>query len=188
MSNQIREKRVLWSAANILRGEHVPAADDVMVWSGWFGESPWERDPRAWLPGGWDRLVEVLRAARAGLELRRTRWLLRPHARHVLNDPQRCAKFVEMFGGGVYGLAIDPVALLEPSMVPKWEEHTERVLARLAGFSECIVVSAAGVAGSGDDERVVLDESEGIIKASRVEEIARRVAPAVSIVFAGLDE
>lgn len=151
----------VWCGVNVLEGAvpEVGASGGaaVMTWSGWFGGDPFGRDPRAWMAGGYERLASRLRAATERLEMTGGKWLFRPHARHVLHDAQRCARFVEEFGGARFGLALDPVSMLEASMLGDAEDHVSRVLQRLGGVADCVVVPEGGVRviGEGDEERVV---------------------------------
>lgn len=169
----------IWSEVNLL-SHAVPAArgGTVIVWSGWLGDDPWERDPRAWLPSSYDMLAKRLSAAREGLEATGTRWLIRPHARHVLNDPQRCVRFVAEFGGPTFGLALDPVSMLEPSMMEKAEDHVGRIVERLGGMADCVIMPEHGAAvtgGAGDDERVVFAGREAAVLSA---EVVRRASGA----------
>lgn len=173
-----------WSSANILTHPPNPAPGATIVWSGWFGESAFERDPRAWLPSGWDALAAALRAQRERLEHLGSRWLLRPHARHVLNDPQRCAKLADTFAGPVFGLALDPVAMLEPGMLEKWEDHVERAVGRLAPLAACAVICGADAVGAGEDGRFRFGPEGVTIRAADVREIVRALAPALPLVNA----
>ncbi|MBN8643715.1 MAG: hypothetical protein J0L61_00550 [Planctomycetes bacterium] len=185
-TNQIGRSK--WSSANILSAFPELAPGTTIVWSGWFGDSAFERDPRAWLPSGWDALATALRAQRERLEHLGSRWLLRPHARHVLNDPQRCAKFADTFAGPVFGLALDPVAMLEPGMLEKWEDHVERAVARLAPLAACAVVCGADLAGAGENHFLRLGPKGAAIPVGAVRDIIRARAPTLPILDAADSE
>jgi hypothetical protein len=116
----------------------------------------WERDPRTWSPAAYDQLAARLRSVREHAEHTGTRILLRPHARHILNDPQRCARYLNDFGGPTFGLALDPVSMLEPSMRPTAEEHLVRIMQRLGSHAQWVVLPAGGVkaVGEADDARL----------------------------------
>ncbi|MFM9957338.1 MAG: hypothetical protein ACKVZJ_04635 [Phycisphaerales bacterium] len=131
-----------WWGGNLLREETPEVegndAEPVMMWSGWMGEDVFERDPRCWGPAGMTALRERLAALRAGGERRTI--LLRPHARHVLNDPQRCAAFQTEYGPLGFGLVLDAAAMLEDSMIAQAPDHLERIFERLGPLSPWVVV------------------------------------------------
>ncbi len=175
-----RQSCAAWTDANLLR-EAVPSSSGLplAMWSGWMGDGPWERDPRAWLPSAYEELKARLTAARERIEHEQTRWLLRPHARHVLNDPQRCARFLADVGGGGdgIGLLLDPVSMLEPEMLAHSEDHIPRIMERLGPMVEWVILPAYGVSttGAGDgEERVTFASapSDCVLSAERVWELA----------------
>lgn len=142
-------QRAWWLDANPLAADWTVdpalAAYPVIVWSGWLGDNPFAADPRAW--GGeaeraLDAVVQQCAAGPNAPEL----WL-RPHARHVLGDAHRVARFLERNRGLNVGLALDPLALLEDSMLPKAEDHLERIFQRLAPIAAAYWLGRAFAGG-----------------------------------------
>jgi hypothetical protein len=106
----------------------------------------------AWGPGAWQAMLGACREARgAGVRL-----LLRPHARHILSDAQRCLRFLEEQAPPFAPpLLLDPAAMLTESMLPDAAEHLERILGALAGREGVWGVLLSGVepAPGGGGER-----------------------------------
>jgi hypothetical protein len=157
--------RAEWTTVNILTDPLPKATTKTLIaWSGWLGESSpsggterrWERDHRTWSPSAYDQLAARLRSIREHAEHTGTKLLLRPHARHILNDPQRCARYLTDFAGPTFGLALDPVSMLEPSMLPSAEEHLVRIMERLGSHTHWLVLPEGGirVVGQGEDARL----------------------------------
>ncbi len=130
-----------WWGGNPLREEPpAPAGNDrlpLMLWSGWTGRTMFERDPGCWGPAAFTELGERLHAMRSRGDRRPV--LLRPHARHVLNDPQRCSAFLARFGPLNFGLLLDASAMLEDSMTPHASDHLERMFERLGPLVDWVV-------------------------------------------------
>jgi len=94
----------------------------VVTWSGNHADELFARDPSVWTGDGLETLGRLCREVAPALRAAGVRWLLRPHCRHVLCDTQRCVNFLRTQVSGapvreVIGLALDPVAMLEASML-----------------------------------------------------------------------
>lgn len=109
----------------------------MLAWSGWVDDDPaggmFARTAATWGPSAWagltaacDRLVPELAAG--GAEL-----CIRPHARHVLSDTQRCLTFLRSREGQPIRLLLDAPGLLTGGMLPMVEDHLERAFATLGG-------------------------------------------------------
>lgn len=115
----------------------------VIMWSGGLDEeAPFARDPRAWSPAALDALV-----AHAQSHLRThsdSTLILRPHARHILGDLNRCNRYTRDHGHAArqsLGFALDPASLLEPSMLPSAHDHLARSFATLAKRSDLLILT-----------------------------------------------
>lgn len=116
----------------------------TICWSGWLGAADpgagwFERSPGQWLPSArqtWDR-------AAADLD-RVERMVLRPHARHLLSDGPGCLQWLRQQEGR--RLLLDPVAMLEPEMLPDADDHVTRLLSTVGALAWGVVVSDVGVA------------------------------------------
>lgn len=168
-----------WSPRKELLGT-VP----LIVWSGWLGDEPFERDPRAW--GGAGAAVLDAAIERWGsLGGSGGPWLLfRPHARHILGDAHRCAKFFERHAAAGIGLALDAPAMLENSMLDSAEDHVTRSFERLGEVSS--VVYLAGVRTSADEDgpprRCGL--GDGVLPAALLERLVEKwVRPGVPVII-----
>jgi hypothetical protein len=113
----------------------------VIAWSGTPADSLFESDPRAFGPLAWERFGHVCDRIAAG----HGRVIFRPHARHVLCDVQRVAKF--QADRPVLGVALDAASLMEPSMVPKVVDHFRRAFETLGPLADVIWLSGVDEAG-----------------------------------------
>jgi hypothetical protein len=129
-ANILREVAPCWSAE---------ASSRVVAWSGWSGESAepalgvFPREVATWGPAAWAALAAVCdrmvpRLVELGGEL-----CLRPHARHVLSDPQRCLTFLRSRENQPIRLLLEPAAFLTVGMLAAAEDHMDRALSALAG-------------------------------------------------------
>ena len=106
--------------------------DRLICWSGTLAEELFADEPRTWMQPGHNALHAFCASVAPALESDAKRLLLRPHARHVLSDPQGALDFLRTHAEGPFGLALSPCDLLLPEMLPHLEEHLERILGVLA--------------------------------------------------------
>ncbi len=150
----------------------------LVMWSGTPAAGLFDRDMRAWMPAARARFESWCDAARTLLEEREARVLFRPHCRHALCDPQRCLEFLLRREGQPFGLALDPVAMLEVDMLPHAEIHLERAFAALAPRSDAVIITNARLTSGAEDQR--LEPSplhEGDLNADVIADLARRFTP-----------
>ncbi|MEM1167146.1 MAG: hypothetical protein AAGI30_12755 [Planctomycetota bacterium] len=141
----------VWDSSANLATDSLVAMDGaprLIVWSGWLGDEPFERHPGTWMPSGLEALNGAVDAWLASPASEATRLVLRPHARHVLCDPQRCFSFLRARTDQPIGLALDPDALLEDSMHGTRDEHLDRTFEALGPMCDAVWVGDR----SGDDE------------------------------------
>jgi hypothetical protein len=178
------------------RLESLATAGTVITWSGSLADELFARDPGAWGGERLDQLGKLCRDLAPELRRRGVRWLLRPHCRHALCDPQRCVSFLrtQISGGAVreaIGIALDPSALLEESMLNASsgggatpEDFVSRAIRVLGPVSEWLLLSSvkpAEQAVERDFEDALLPErcplGEGVLDMRRLSEDLRSVAP-----------
>ncbi|MEM1329342.1 MAG: hypothetical protein AAGG07_02145 [Planctomycetota bacterium] len=129
--------------------------EPVVAWSGWLGEQPasgdglWAASPETWGPAGMAAFPLVVEHL---TERSRVAPILRPHARHLLCDPQRCLALLNG-DGPRFRLLLDPVAMLTPEMLPQAEDHLVRSVEALGGRAETVGVLLSG-AVEVDDPRL----------------------------------
>lgn len=149
---------------NILAPEQPPLPPDIpgdtlIAWSGTLApEGLFARDPRTWMPAGLDALRRALGALRPKLKGAHARLLLRPHARHVLADPQRCLTTLRKWraADAPFGLVLEPAAMLEAGMLAAVEDHLRRAFEALGPLADAILLdnaspSVATPEGDADD-------------------------------------
>ena len=168
----------------------------VITWSGSLADELFARDPGAWGGDRLDQLGKLCRDLAPELRRREVRWLLRPHCRHALCDPQRCVSFLrtQISGGSVreqIGLALDPAALLEQTMLSASygggatpEDFVSRAIRVLSPVSDWLLLSSVRTAPAGQepdfDSPALPDRcplGEGVLDLDRLGEDLRSVAP-----------
>ena len=127
--------------------------DGIVSWSGTLADELFGDDPRTWMGEGHQRFegwCDDVRDAlgRAGRVLH-----LRPHARHVLSDPQGTLDFLRRREGEPFGLALSPADLLLPSMMPDAEDHFARILEFMVPRAALVLLQDARPA-EGDEDRM----------------------------------
>jgi len=138
-------------AGNLL-APHPPALPSripggtLIAWSGSLAEggaeSLFARDPATWMPAGLDAFRAALETLEPHLNGVGARLLFRPHARHVLADPQRCLTHLRKWraAGAPFGLLLDPGAMLEADMLPAAADHLHRAFDALAPLADAILL------------------------------------------------
>ena len=175
----------------------------LMAWSGTLGGSLFEGTPANWMrgPTALDALCDALapQLARHGKRL-----VLLPHARHVLSDARSaltwwCRRVIpgedpnlvrrSPSGPRPFGLALDPGALLEPSMVPDVEDHLRSLLAAFGPRVDLLVLRDARVDPSDPESMQPCALGEGVLPRGRVRELLEELVPEdvpVAVTGAGL--
>lgn len=161
----------------------LPAAC-VILWTGWSGDEPFERHPLTWGPASLEQFRRAIDAASRVAAEKGTTLLLRPHARHVLADPQRCLTFFrERTDSDRVGLVLDTASMLEASMVEKVEDHLERAVDALAEHAAAVWLADVQVSDTldalGEPELRRVSPGEGVMGDHLLRVIDKSVSPAV---------
>lgn len=122
----------------------------VLGWSGGLGDDLFERAFATWMPAGRAALDAYLDAAEPVLRQRGSRLLLRTHARHVISDAQAAVALLDTRPDAPIGVALDPAACLEPSMLADVEDHMVRFFALAGSRSEVLILSSVHQPASPD--------------------------------------
>lgn len=120
----------------------VAANQRLVAWSGTLSGSDdlFVPFPHNWLKHGREALDAFCDKVTPELKRRHVQLAIRPHARHVLSDPASTLSFLNARLGEPFGLALDPISLLEPTMLPVVEEHLERIFEMLGGRAELVIL------------------------------------------------
>ena len=176
----------------------------VMAWSGTLGASPFEGTPANWMrgPKALDGLCDALapQLARHGKRL-----VLVPHARHVLSDARSaltwwCERVIpgedpnlvrrSPAGPRPFGLALDPAALLEPSMLGDVEDHMQSLLASFGPRIDVLMLRDARIDPEDPESLVPCALGEGVLPRDRVRALVAEHVPEdtpIAVPGAGLD-
>jgi len=134
-------------AARAIPGEGGP----VIAWSGGLGPGLFERHPATWMPAGRDAWTRFLDAAEPELARRGGRLLVRPHARHVVSDVTAAASMLAGRDPARLGVALDPAACFEATMLPDAEDHLRRMFRVLGASAEVVILRSLPAAPAGGD-------------------------------------
>ncbi len=152
----------------------LPGHSRVVSWSGTLADAPFASDPRNWMKPGQDALDTALDHWAGELERAGTTLLLRPHARHLLNDAPGILRLLRSRAGQPFGLALDPAALLEVSMLDRTGEHLARLFETLGELADLILLRDAAVSDDGADLRPC-PPGEGVLPGDVLRELLRQV-------------
>jgi hypothetical protein len=134
----------------LTRPPSVGTAPRTILFSGWFeadpdpeGDTPslatdprrgiFPRSHRTWGPAAWSALDALCDGLAPVLSARGATACFRPHARHILADPQSCLAFLRRREGQPFEVLLDPAAYFTPEMLPRAEDHLTRAFEALAG-------------------------------------------------------
>jgi hypothetical protein len=178
------------AVASILPGN--PLADDwfglvdlpgdlLVAWSGTMADELFEDDPRTWMPMGHERFESFCDAVREPLAASGSRLCFRPHARHVLSDPQGTLDFLRRREGEPFGLALSPADLMLPSMLAHAEDHFTRILESMIPRADLLLLAdAAPDENRGDDDAEGMTPTplgEGVLPAEMIMEAVNTGLP-----------
>lgn len=182
------------SAAAVLQGnpleggwnEIAPAAAKVVGWSGWVGEGDpphdiFPKDPRTWGPAAWSGLASACERLLPTLTQRRAELCLRPHARHVLSDPQRCLAFLKGREDQPIRLLLEPAAFLTGGMLAAAADHLERAFSALGGHPSTWAVLLTNRARVNDHDDDLLGPAplhDGLLDPALLADLCERHVPA----------
>jgi hypothetical protein len=176
----------------------------ALSWSGTLGDSLFDGTPANWMrgPAALDALCDELapQLSRHGKRL-----VLVPHARHVLSDARSaltwwCERVIpgedpnvirrSPAGPRPFGLALDPAAMLEPSMLDDVEDHMQSLLASFGPRIDILLLRDARPSADDPDSMEPCALGDGCLPRERVLElVAAHVPPETPIAVpgAGLD-
>lgn len=166
-------------------GEIASAApgSTLIAWSGRADDSdsdPFATDPRSWLPGAMPAFFARLESLEPALRSRRVRLLIRPHARHIVSDAPRCGLVLKHQARSTephIGIALDPIALLEPSMLPSALDHIRRALESLAHRAGIVILTNAREPSGPDAWFTPVPLGDGLIPQGALVALADRLIP-----------
>jgi hypothetical protein len=157
----------------------------AFAWSGTLGDSLFEGVPANWMhgPAALDALCDELapQLTRHGKRL-----VLVPHARHVLSDARSaltwwCERVIpgqdpnvvrsSPTGARPFGLALDPAAMLEPSMLEDIEDHMQSLLSSFGPRVDALILRDAAVDPADPERLASCTLGDGILPRERLQEL-----------------
>lgn len=130
-----------WMLDIELPGEH------IVCWSGTLSNDLFGDEPRTWMREGHVAFRSFCDSAAPTLLAQRRTLAFRPHVRHVLSDVQGCVHFLREREGQPFEIAVAPVDLLTPAMLPDIEDHLRRILPTLSQRAAMLLLHDAVVEG-----------------------------------------
>ena len=115
----------------------------LVAWSGTLGEELFSDEPRTWMSEGHERLERFCDDVREPLRNAGRTLCFRPHARHVLSDPQGTLDLLRRREDEPFGLAVSPADLLLPEMIGDAEDHFTRILESMIPRADFVLLADA---------------------------------------------
>lgn len=186
--------------ASILPGN--PLADDwvmpldlpgdlLVAWSGTLASPEaglFADEPRTWMGDGHARFEAFCDGIRDALVSSGRRLCFRPHARHVLSDPQGTLDFLRRREGEPFGLALSPADLLTTDMAVDAEDHFTRILDFMVPRADLLLLADAQVPDQPGDEPTPLQAcalGEGVLPRDAIVEACLTRLPEQAWVVTG---
>jgi hypothetical protein len=143
-------------------------------------------EPRTWLAAGRAALDAACDQVRPARERHDATLCFVPHCRHVLSDATSAIRFRAARTGQPFEIALDPVALLEGSMLERIEDHLDRIFAALGPVASAIFLADCRPPEQEDQPPVRVALGEGVLPRERTLELLRaHVPPTKPIVIDG---
>jgi len=158
-----------------------PPKGRLIAYSGWGGEQPglesgvWAASFETWGPEGRAALGSVCDTVCGGFERAGATLCFRPHARHVLGDPQTCLSFLRAHEGGPFEALLEPAAFLTPGMIDAAEDHVERAIGALGDRRDvpAVLVSDVEIVETGSERELrLVPPGEGVLPEGLVARLA----------------
>jgi hypothetical protein len=134
---------ILWSGCVLSAQREADQSDDAQHFA---------RSLAAWGPAGLDRFRSIVERLASVADHMGVRMLFRPHARHVLPDPQRCLNFLREWAATPISLLIDPGAMMERSMLRDADDHATRIVGSLIGLADGLLLSGPPALAPGESD------------------------------------
>ena len=156
----------------------IPVSDAPMIvaWTGTLADGLFACEPRNWMGQGATQFGARCDALAPALVADERTLAWRPHARHVLSDHPSALVFMKEHGAP-FGLALDPAALFEPSMLDVAEDHLERIFTALGPLASLVLLHDVTVDEAGDT-CTPLPFGHGRLPASVLADLVARFVPA----------
>jgi hypothetical protein len=163
----------------------------ILAWSGTLGGSPFEGTPANWMRGP-ARLNEFCTDLAPQLARHGKRLVLVPHARHVLSDARSALTWwcERLFPGQrfellpqspdgprPFGLALDPGALLEPSMLADVEDHLQSLLSSIGPRADLVILRDVRADPDDPESLEACPLGDGALPRARLLELIERHVP-----------
>lgn len=129
--------------------------EKFITWSGTLADELFEPHPLTWGKPGHEALAVFCDEIKPQLTKHGKTLCFHPHARHVLSDPQSCARFLRERSDGPFAVALAPAAMLEVSMLEQVEDHLLRAFEMLGSICSMVMLSDAAVDEAGDAVQLV---------------------------------
>lgn len=157
----------------------------VFAWSGTLGDSLFASDPVNWMRGP-TALNALCTELAPQLQRHGKRLVLIPHARHVLSDarsaltwwcdhviPGQDPNIVRHSPDCVrpFGLAFDPAAFLEPSMLTDIEDHMQSLFASFGPRADVVILRDATVDATDSELMTPCALGSGRLPRARIREL-----------------
>ncbi len=161
-----------------------PSGSTLIAWSGRVDDSdpdPFAPDPHSWLPSAMPAFLARIESLEPSLRDRRVRLLIRPHARHIISDVPRSVALLNHQSRSTephIGIALEPAAMLEPSMLPTALDHIRRALESLANRAAVVILTNVREPAVPDGWFTPCPAADGLIPPVELVSAGARLIPA----------
>ena len=179
---QANEIAAAWIDGNPLSGDFIADVDQVsprlLMYSGTLSSTLFGEDPRTWLKPGRAALDAFAARVLPTLETTKRTLCFRPHARHVLSDPQGTLRFLLDHAQQPFEIALSPADMLAPDMLGTIDDHLRRRFESLAPRAAMIFLNDIRLNAAGQARSVAL--GDGILPQELVLSLIREHVPATT--------
>ena len=179
---QANEIAAAWIDGNPLSGDFIADVDQVsprlLMYSGTLSSTLFGEDPRTWLKPGRAALDAFAARVLPTLQTTKRTICFRPHARHVLSDPQGTLRFLLDHDQQPFEIALSPADMLAPDMLGTIDDHLRRMFESLAPRAAMIFLNDIRLNAAGQARSVAL--GDGILPQELVLSLIREHVPATT--------
>lgn len=169
-----------WIDGNPLGAHFLADIDQIsprlLMYSGTLAADLFGEDPRNWRSPGRAALDAFARRVGPMLTASKRTICFRPHARHVLADPQGGLQFLRDHPDEPFELALNPAEMLTADMLERVEDHLRRMMESLAPRAALVMLGDLRINAAGETEAAPL--GEGILPRKLLLSLIREHVPA----------
>ncbi len=179
---QANDIAAAWIDGNPLDENFMADVDQVsprlLMYSGTLSSTLFGEDPRTWLKPGRAALDAFTERVLPMLQKTKRTICFRPHARHVLSDPQGTLKFLLDHNQQPFEIALSPADMIAPDMIGTIDDHLRRMFESLAPRAALVFLNDIRINAQGLARSVAL--GDGVLPQELVLSLIREHVPSTT--------